>query len=326
MRKFLVASTLVLSSAAPAEVEKAFQSFQNKFNKHYGTEQERASRLQIFADNLELAEQRNRDNIAAGGEAVHGVTRFSDLTTSEFKSRYLSSLRVNHANRAQRSSVDSGSLSNSTSLPSSIDWRTKNAVLPVENEGQCGATWAFSVKEAIESYAFINAKSALIQLSAQQMVSCDKVDAGCNGGEPDTAYQYVINTGGLESEESYPYVSENGTVPRCKFQQSKVVVSIKEYTMLPEGEAGLKAIVPQGPPSVCLSAESWSTYTGGVLTTCPGQMDHCVQVVGYDDTSKPPYWIARNQWSTAWGEQGYIRIAQGTNLCLIGNLASFPTF
>jgi len=316
---------LTLSVAIASDVETSFQAFQKKYNKNYATEHERASRLAVFADNLVLAEQRNRDNIAAGGEVIHGVTKFSDLTPAEFKARYLSSLQVSNPSSGSSSSSGSGSDNGSTGV-ATIDWRTKKAVTDIENEGQCGSTWAFSIKEAIESYAFITGHSPLISLSVQQIVSCDKVDQGCNGGEPDTAYKYVMKAGGLESTEDYPYTSGNGTVAACKFQKEKVKVSIESYVMAPKGEAHLKTLVGAGPPSACLSAESWTTYTGGIMTTCPGTMDHCVQVVGYDDTNKPPYWIVRNQWSTDWGEKGYIRIAQGKDLCMLADLLSYPTF
>jgi len=318
--KLLLAS-LCATCGALSAVETAFQMFQTKYNKHYATEQERSHRVQVFKENMEMVESRNQANIAAGGESVHGVTRFSDLTQDEFRSRYLMSLPA--AQSEQGALAGPAPRANADPV---IDWREKNAVLPIENEGQCGSTWAFSIKEAIESYAFILNKDPLIQLSAEQLVACDTKDQGCNGGNPDTAYQYVIQAGGLESEEDYPYKSGNGTTAKCKFDKKKVKVSIKGYKMIPKGEAHVKAVLPEGPPSVCLSAESWQTYTGGVLTTCPGSLDHCVQAVGYNDTNKPPFWILRNQWSTDWGEQGYIRVEQGKNLCLLGNMASYPTF
>ena len=42
--------------------------------------------------------------------------------------------------------------------------------------------------------------------SPQQIVSCDKVDDGCDGGNTETAYEYVEKAG-LELESSYSYKS-----------------------------------------------------------------------------------------------------------------------
>jgi hypothetical protein len=59
--------------------------------------------------------------------------------------------------------------------------------------------WAFSVTENIESVWAI-AGNKLVELAPQQIVDCDHVDQGCNGGNPPTAYEYVIKAGGLELE------------------------------------------------------------------------------------------------------------------------------
>jgi len=51
---------------------------------------------------------------------------------------------------------------------------------------------------------------------------------------------------------------------------------------------------------------------------------------GVDDTTGKEYWIAKNQWSTAWGEQGYIRLAftdDQNGMCSIWRqMPTWPTF
>jgi hypothetical protein len=61
----------------------------------------------------------------------------------------------------------------------------------------------------------------------------------------------------------------------------------------------------------------FTNYKSGVLTVdedcaCSDAFcaDHAVLLVGYDDTHDPPYWKIKNSWSTGWGEDGYVRIAQ----------------
>ena len=91
-------------------------------------------------------------------------------------------------------------------LPSSFDWRTHTPAIltPVKNQEQCGSCWAFSATEAIES-TWALAGNTLVSLAPQQIVDCDTTDAGCNGGDTTTAYEYVISAGGLEPETDYPY-------------------------------------------------------------------------------------------------------------------------
>jgi len=69
-----------------------------------------------------------------------------------------------------------------TDMPAEIDWRTKGAVNPVKNQGQCGSCWAFSATSSIESQLKIQHGGKLHDFSEQQIVSCDKDCAGCGGG------------------------------------------------------------------------------------------------------------------------------------------------
>ena len=55
-------------------------------------------------------------------------------------------------------------------------------------------------------------------------------------------------------------------------------------------------------------------------------LDHCVQVVGYNASAPQPYWIVRNQWDTVWGDDGYIYLEMSeNNTCGIADIATFAT-
>jgi len=216
--------------------------------------------------------------------------------------------------------------------PQVLDWRTSGVVTAVKNQEQCGSCWAFSATETIES-AWMLAKNIKVgsfaPLGPQQIVDCDNSDGGCNGGNPPTAYEYVIGAGGQETEKAYPYTGEDGS---CKFNAAYVEskISAWSYACDEYDETTLKKnVATKGPLSICVDAANWQYYTSGVMTAweCAwvNELDHCVQAVGYDMTASTPYWLVRNSWGTSWGESGYIKLAYGDNTCGLTNEATYVT-
>ena len=138
--------------------------------------------------------------------------------------------------------------------------------------------------------------------------------------------RYVINTGGIDTEASYPY---NGYDYYCRFNVNTVGAQIRTYVNVsPQGseQALAKAVAENGPVSVALDASGMQSYRGGIYSgrDCRNDvsgLNHAVLVVGYE----PNYWIVKNSWGTYWGENGYIRVARnGRNPCGIAWYPSYP--
>jgi len=220
--------------------------------------------------------------------------------------------------------------------PDALDWSAQGATTPVKDQGNCGSCWAYSATEGIEAGLFM-ATGQNIKLSQQQVVSCDKSDGGCNGGDLPTAFEYVQNNGGIDTESDYPDTSSStGRTGKCsKTKPSVVQITDYEYAV-PPCESGscknqkesdmMAALNTFGPLSVCVNAD-WDSYTSGIYTKkCSGgyyDLDHCVQLVGYDTTGSQSYWKVRNSWASDWGEDGFIRLPMGTNACGIADEAMY---
>jgi len=317
----LLLSLIVCTLATSLPSLQQWKIFKTMFNKLYASQEEELHRMQIFNENLHVSAAYQSKSIAK-----FGVTKFSDLTPEEFREQYLPKILPPVTRKKEGTTSPSLTVSSGEVLPVSFDWRTKGVVTPVKNQGQCGSCWALAVIEALESVCAI-AGYPLYGLSAQQIVDCDTVDEGCNGGYPNTAYEYLIGAGGVETSAMYPYTAEDGT---CQFNKSAVVPCKPytwEYVTQTQNETEMQWFVYLNSPIVvCVDASAWQYYTSGVITAanCQDQIDFCAVVEGWTVVSGINAWIVRNDWGTDWGNDGYVYVEMGSDVCSIAQLVTAP--
>lgn len=187
---------------------------------------------------------------------------------------------------------------------------------------------AFSATEQIESDSMRTLGTSYI-LSPEQITQCATAAFGCGGGWTEVAYKYVQSAGGIVQNSDYPYTSYMGTTGTCNVDLNEAVIGVTGFTTIggsttSQIESNMASYVQTtGPLSVCLDASSWNSYTGGIMSKCGQDVDHCVQAVGVD-ASANGYWLVRNSWGTSWGENGYIRLGKLFYLHLILYLTLTP--
>ncbi len=86
MNTRVVVLIILLSAVYAIEpLEVQFVNFMKKFNREYATQEEYNKRFEIYKDNLLIAEELQKNSPSAR----FGVTKFSDLSREEFRSKYL---------------------------------------------------------------------------------------------------------------------------------------------------------------------------------------------------------------------------------------------
>jgi C1A family cysteine protease len=314
-----------------------FQAWAKDFNKEYSTIEENANRYSIWLSNVQRISHTNSQDLTYKLR----LNQFADLTDDEFRLRVHGSKGscYNAKHRSQgipKISTQEKSLRGDgtrVGLPTSVDWTTQGVVTPVKNQGDCGSCWSFSATGSTECEYAIKT-GTLNSLSEQQLVDCSYAEGnlGCDGGDMDAAFKYIIKEGGLCSEDEYPYTGKDGT---CKATSCGTKYnSITSYTdVTVDDEDALQAAVANGCVSVAIEADQYAFqyYSSGVLTgTCGTSLDHGVLVVGYGTDGSQDYWKVKNSWGTTWGEEGYVLICRACDKngkageCGIDSDPSFP--
>ena len=310
------------------EKESLFEEFKYNFDKSYVTLDEENLRFQHFRSFLQKVDIRNERERKECGTAVHGVTIFSDYSEEEFASKYLGyrpSTRVTKGETRKEKTI--AKVETYMGSNKAVDW-SGILTTDVKDQGECGSCWAFSVASQMESDAIRKGYlSTSESLATQQIVSCDSASEGydddisnygCDGGNTETAYEYVEKVGGLQLAKKYAYISGvTEESESCDVDEDKLVITVSKYYTIDNEDDMIDYVLSTGPLSVCLDASDWSSYVEGIVSSCTSVPNHCVQVVGVDTSNN--YWKVRNSWGTDWGEEGYIYLKTGKDMCAISN-------
>ena len=304
-----------------------FEMWKKTHTKSYDTVEEETTALRAYESNDAIIREHNAKNLSW----TLGHNEFSDLTWEQFKRQVMSGGDALFLNRSPKN-MQRKILNLGAPNPDSVDWTTKGAVTPVKNQQRCGSCWAFSTTGSVEG-AYQIATGTLTSLSEEDLVQCDtNGDHGCQGGLMDNAFEW-IEKNGLATEAAYPYTSGTGVTGTCDAaKKAQAAVTITGFKDVPhQDEDALKTAVAMGPVSIAIEADksAFQLYKSGVLdsSACGKKLDHGVLIVGYgtDSSVSKDYWKVKNSWGATWGEEGYIRLVQGKNMCGVAQQASYPT-
>jgi cathepsin X len=216
----------------------------------------------------------------------------------------------------------------------------------------CGSCWTHGPTSALNDRYQMTRKNAFphVFLAPQMLVNCmpPPADAtqgagGCLGGDPSEVGPY-LHDHGIVHETCQNYQAKNlykdfkcdaiGVCRNCAPSKGCFPMgspagenNFTKYYVDEHGRinstdyaANAKQMVAEigarGPIhcAVCVTPE-FEKYSGGIFedTTNCTTLDHSISIAGYGTENGKDYWIGRNSWGTYWGEDGWFRLARGTN-------------
>jgi len=177
------------------------------------------------------------------------------------------------------------------------------------------------------------------QGSVQEVLSCSAGQFGCIGGDASAALTFIDTLShsgtGLETAKAFPYACGGGckVQPACPTKAPSPYIRINSTcACIPWSELAMKVFLAKyGPLTVIVDADPWASYVSGIVrfhcSSIRTNGDHAVQIVGYGEENVEgttiPYWTIRNSWGSDFGENGYIRLYRGENVCGITNVVNF---
>jgi len=199
-----------------------------------------------------------------------------------------------------------------TVLPSKFV-RGANCIHGVRDEGNCGACWAFSIADMLADRCCLHTGKDPGFLSVQELLSCDPVSYGCQGGWPLWALDYIKRVDGLVPEACFPYRAQNLRCPTScvggSDWKNAHVCSCPSYSRC-IGVEQIKTCLKTGPVVLAFYApKSFFSYKCGIYKCDGPSLGLRVGLaIGYSEDPEC-YWIVKNCWGTKWGMEGYFYIA-----------------
>jgi cathepsin H len=275
------------------------------------------------------------DHNKAGKSFQMGLNKYSDVDYENWSRDYLNAAldpACKSMNFEAMTEERMARVLKEANMPENLDYRDKNGVSPVKDQGACGSCWTFATVGTLESAQLLK-YGHFTPNSEQQIVDCAAGfgdDAGCGGGLPPAAMEYLRYAGGIASEEAYPYTAKNGD---CYFKEEMAIVTVPQGSVnITEGDEVemLHALYNHGPVAIGFEViPAFRSYKSGVFSSkdclsTAAAPNHNVLLVGYGTEDGMDYWLLKNSWGASWGDHGFFKLQRGVDMCGIGMCNGYP--
>lgn len=232
-------------------------------------------------------------------------------------------------------------------LPKEWDWSDVNGqdfLEPVMDQADCGSCYAASSMRMLTARHKINLNDTdAIPWSINFPLFCSEFNQGCKGGYGILVARWSQDVG-LIPATCMRYNTAGSCKLECdlsKLGEKRYRAANHRYVGAYYGNSSVDAIKEElyrhGPLVLGLEpTEDFMFYSEGVyraaapeaalVTPFAGhreweRVDHAVLLVGWGEDNGQAYWRVQNSWGPDWGEDGFFRIALGSNDAGIESIA-----
>jgi len=217
---------------------------------------------------------------------------------------------------------------------SSFDWRDRHGannpsspyyngingwITSVKNQSfplSCGSCWAFGAVGPLEAIVnlYYNRKIN-VDLSEQELVSCDNSNSGCSGGFSWRTLQNYIRVNGIIDEATFPYQAANINCSQKPTTSIEKITITNVNTTRPTNFDQIKKDVIEAPLAIGFSTWQHSVTLVGYRILQAGDVIYLK-----DGVSGTPSWVTignndprigqtalllKNSWGSSWGDGGF---------------------
>jgi len=220
-----------------------------------------------------------------------------------------------------------------------FDWRNKdgtNFLEQVVTQGDCGSCYTISTLHMLTARNKIRANSiSEPSFSVSFPLYCSEYNQGCDGGYGFLQSKWNEDVG-LVPASCAPFSTGGGSckvTANCDLGSKRYRAHnhhyIGGYYGGSDPETIRQELVEKGPLVLSFEPkEDFMYYKQGVYKSSPQkihqewqQVDHAVLLIGYGSEKSQQYWTLQNSWGSDWGEDGYFRMARGSDESGIESIA-----
>jgi len=212
-----------------------------------------------------------------------------------------------------------------------FDWRNKdgtNFLESVVTQGDCGSCYTISTVHMLTARNKIRAGTTKQpSFSVSFPLYCSEYNQGCDGGYGFLQSKWNEDVG-LVPASCSPFSTGGGSckvTKNCDLGGKRYRAHnhhyVGGYYGASDAESIKQELVEKGPLVMSFEPqEDFMYYKNGVYKSGPNkihqeweQVDHAVLLIGYGVEGQQAFWTMQNSWGADWGEDGYFRMARGSD-------------